>query len=129
MNIRFVTRRVHAYLDYPVAVSLMVAPLVLGLGASNPAAKWLSVVTGFAALVLTILTDHETGLIRVLPYWFHVLVDRIVGITFLIAPFVLGFKGLDAYYYWANAAAVIAVAFILNAPGNQELPKAQLQTA
>ena len=32
MNIRFVTRNVHAFLDYPVAAALMGLPFVLGLG-------------------------------------------------------------------------------------------------
>ncbi len=115
MSIRFVTRQVHAWIDYPVAASLIAMPFLLGLGTGNPIAKWLSVATGVAALLLTILTDHETGLIKVLPYWFHVAVDRLVGLTFLAAPFVLGFSGLDAYYYWANAIAVILVTFLLNA--------------
>lgn len=119
---RFVTRKVHAFIDYPVALSLMAMPFVLGLGATNPLALWLSVATGGAALALTILTNHETGIIRVLPYWFHVLVDRIVGVTFAVAPFILGFKGLDAYYYWANAAAVILVTFVLNAPEDAAMP-------
>ena len=115
MNFRFVTRQIHAYIDYPVAVSLMAMPFVLGLGDSNPLAKWLSVATGVAAFVLTLLTNHETGVIKVLPYWFHVAVDRLVGVTFVVAPIVLGFTGLDAGYYWANAAAVLAVTFLFNA--------------
>ncbi len=109
MNPRFVTKDIHALLDYPVAIALMGAPFLLGLGESAPAAKWLSVGTGVAALVLTIFTNHKLGIIRVLPYWFHVLVDGLVGVTFVIAPFVLGFKGLDAWFYWANAAAVLTV--------------------
>ena len=36
MNPRFVTRTMHAYLDYPVALSLMAAPFLLGLGGSHP---------------------------------------------------------------------------------------------
>jgi len=115
MTLRFVTRQVHAYLDYPIAVSLIAMPFVLGLGASDPLALWLSVVTGIAAFVLTLLTDHETGVVKVLPYSFHLAVDRLVGVTFLAAPFVFGFTGLDAYYYWANAAAVLALTFLLNA--------------
>lgn len=109
MNPRFVTKDIHALLDYPVALTLMGAPFLLGLGESEPAAKWLSVGTGVAALVLTIFTNHKLGIIQVLPYWFHVLVDGLVGVTFVIAPFVLGFKGLDAWFYWANAAAVLTV--------------------
>ncbi len=112
MSIRFVTRKVHAFIDYPVAFSLIATPFVIGL--NNPIALWLSVGTGIAALLLTLLTDHETGVIRVLPYSFHLTVDRLVGVTFLAAPFVLGFAGIDAVYYWVNAAAVIAATFLLN---------------
>lgn len=109
MTARFITKDIHAALDYPVALALMGAPFLLGLGESTPAAKWLSVGTGVAALLLTIFTNHRLGLIRVLPYWFHVLVDGLVGITFVVAPLALGFQGMDAWFYWANAAAVLTV--------------------
>ena len=58
MKLRFVTRQVHAYIDYPVAICLMAMSIALGLGVSNPLAKWLSIATGVAAFVLTVLTDH-----------------------------------------------------------------------
>ena len=116
MKIRFVTKTVHAFIDYPVALSLMAMPFVLGLGKANPAALWLSAMTGVAAFMLTLLTDHKTGVFRVLPYWLHVAVDRTVGVVFATAPFVLGFTGLDAWYYWTNGAAVLLVTFVLNAP-------------
>lgn len=115
MSLRFVTRNIHAYLDYPVALALMGLPFILGLGQSNPMALWLSVVTGVAAFVLTVLTDHHLGIWRVLPYKFHLAVDLIVGITFLFAPSLLGFTGLDAAFYWLNGAAVVAV-ISLSAP-------------
>ena len=113
---RSVTRTVHAYLDYAVALSLMALPFVLSLGTTNPLAKWLAVITGVAAFILTVLTDHELGVIKVLPYWFHVAVDRLVGVTFIAAPFILGFTGLDAWYYWVNGATVLLVTLVLNAP-------------
>lgn len=121
---RFVTRKIHSILDYPVAISLMAAPFILGIGQSNPAARWLSVATGIAAFVLTLLTDHETGVMRVVPYWMHVAVDRLVGFVFLVAPLVLGFRGFDAAYYWANAAAVLTVTLILAAPDSGKSVKA-----
>lgn len=109
MDPRFVTKRMHAYLDYPVAISLMVLPFVLGLGSSNPPARWLAVATGVAAFVLTLFTDHHLGVYRVVPYWLHLSVDRLVGVVFVAAPFVLHFTGIDAWYYWANGAAVLIV--------------------
>jgi hypothetical protein len=109
MDARFVTQKLHALIDYPVAISLMAMPFVLGLGASNPLAFWLSVVTGVAAFMLTVLTDHETGVFRILPYALHLSVDFTVGLVFAVAPIVFGFTGIDAAFYWANAAAVLTV--------------------
>lgn len=109
MDPRFITKTIHAFLDYPVALTLMAAPFLLGLGETNPIALWLSVATGVAAFLLTVLTDHMLGAVRVLPYSFHLAVDAIVGVAFLAAPFVFGFTGIDAMYYWANGAAVMCV--------------------
>ncbi len=109
MDPRFVTRKMHAFLDYPVALSLIVLPFVLQLGSSNPLALWLAVGTGVAAFALTLLTDHELGVFRVLPYSLHVAVDLAVGVLFVLAPSILSLTGIDAWYYWANGAAVLFV--------------------
>jgi hypothetical protein len=117
MPFRFITKSIHAYLiDYPVALVLMVAPFLLKLGQSGPVALWLSVVTRVTALLLPALTDHPTGLVRVIPYWLHLWVDRALGVVFIIAPFAFHFTGLDAWYYWVLAAAVLLTTSVLNAP-------------
>jgi len=118
MNLRFITKHMHAYLDYPVAISLMGMPFLLALGHSNPLALWLSVATGIAAFVLTIFTDHQLGVFRVLPYGFHLAVDAAVGILFLAAPTIFGFTGVDALYYWVNGATVATV-IALHKPENE----------
>ncbi|NJO91338.1 MAG: hypothetical protein HC831_22015 [Chloroflexia bacterium] len=106
---KFVTKQIHAYLDYPVAVALIALPFILGLGAANSLALYLSVVTGIAAFILTLLTDHQLGVYRIIPYKGHLIVDAIVGIVFVSAPFVFSFDGLDAYYYWINGGTVLTV--------------------
>ena len=106
---KFITKRIHAFLDYPVAIALMVLPFVLGLGNTNSMALYLSVITGAAAFILTLLTDHHLGLLRIVPYKLHLIVDFIVAITFILAPFIFSFEGIDAYYYWINGIAVITV--------------------
>lgn len=112
---RFVTKTIHAWLDYPVALALIALPFFLGLGASHPLALAISPIVGVAAFVLTVFTDHRTGLIRVLPYRVHLAVDLTVGVLFLLLPFAFGFAGLDAAFYWLNGAAVVAV-IALSAP-------------
>jgi hypothetical protein len=106
---RFITKSIHAYLDYPVALGLIAMPFLFGLGATAPLAFWLSVVTGIAAFALTVLTDHHLGILRVLPYSLHLTVDGLVGIAFVAAPIVLGFVGLDFWYYMVLGLTVLAV--------------------
>jgi len=106
---KFITKQIHAYLDYPVAVALIVLPFILDLGNSNPLALIISVVVGVAAFVLTLLTDHQLGLAKVVPYKIHLAVDFMVAVLFIAAPFVFGFKGIDAFYYWINGGAVLLV--------------------
>ncbi len=106
---RFITKSIHAYLDYPVAFGLIIMPFLFGLGAENALAMWLSVLTGIAAFLLTVLTDHHLGMIRVLPYSLHLAVDGIVGVVFVIAPLVLGFAGIDFWYYMALGLTVLVV--------------------
>lgn len=106
---KFVTKRIHAFLDYPVAAGLMLFPFLLGLGSSNSVALMLSVWTGVAALILTLLTDHHLGVVRIIPYKGHLIVDFLVGIVFVIAPFAFSFEGIDAIYYWLNGGAVLTV--------------------
>jgi hypothetical protein len=129
MPFRFVTKSIHAYLiDYPVAILLMVAPFVLKLGQGGGAALWLSVVTGVTALLLAALTDHPAGLLRIIPFWLHLWVDRAVGVVFLIAPFAFSFTGLDAWYYWVLGVAVLLTTSVLNAPEQTALPRPELDT-
>lgn len=106
---RFITKRIHAFLDYPVAIALIVLPFILGLGTSNPIALYLSISTGITALILTFLTNHQLGIVKVLSYKTHLIVDFLVAILFIIAPFIFSFKGIDAYYYWGNGIAVLTV--------------------
>ncbi|WP_200799204.1 SPW repeat domain-containing protein [Tenacibaculum agarivorans] len=106
---KFVTKRIHAFLDYPVAIALIALPFLFGLGQTNNLALWISVLTGIAAFILTVLTDHHLGIIKIVSYKLHLTVDFIVGLTFVLVPFLLSFKGIDAYYYWINGVTVLLV--------------------
>ncbi len=106
---KFVTKRIHAFLDYPVALALVILPYILGLGNSHPLALYLSVVTGIAAFMLTLLTNHHLGVFRIIPYKVHLIVDFLVALVFLVVPFIFSFRGIDAYYYWVNGIAVLTV--------------------
>jgi hypothetical protein len=109
MNIRFLSPTVHGVADYLAAAGLLILPFVLVLGISSSLAKWLAVAAGVAVVVVSLLTDYTYGAIRLLPFRGHLAIETIVAIAFALAPSALGFAGIDAWYYWVNAAAVFLV--------------------
>ena len=116
MHARFITKTTLAWPDYPVEFGLFALPFILGIGADNRWAGWLSLAAGVAAFILTLPTNHRTGLIRVMPYWMHVAVDRLVAVVFIVATFARGLHGLDTRFYLANPVAGLLVATVVSAP-------------
>lgn len=43
---RFFTKTIHAWLDYPLALALVSLPFLFGLGGSHPLARYISPVVG-----------------------------------------------------------------------------------
>ena len=109
MNIRFLTPRLHGVVDYAAAAGLIVLPFLLGLGGSAPLAFWLSVGSGVTVIGYSLLTGYAYSAAPVLPFRLHLLIDFAAAVAFAVAPFVFGFSGLDAVYYWVMAAAVLVV--------------------
>lgn len=112
MNIRFLSPKLHGIADYGAATGLIILPFLLDLGQSSPIAVWLSVVTGIIVIIASLLTDYYFGALRIIPFKLHLVADLTVALLFTIAPFVLNFTGLDAYFYWANAAVVYSVILV-----------------
>ena len=52
---KVITKKIHAMLDYPVALALITLPFLFDLGSSHSLAFYLSVITGVAALALTLI--------------------------------------------------------------------------
>ncbi len=109
MKFRFISPTLHGVADYSAGFGLILAPFILGLGKTNVAALWISVITGLAVIVVSLLTDYKLGAFRKIPFQGHLAIDLVVAITFMILPFALGFVGIEANYYLFNAAVVFTV--------------------
>lgn len=109
MKLRFITPTLHGVADYTAGLGLIVAPLLLELGQTSTIALWLSVVTGIAVWVASLLTDYKLAAFRVIPFQAHLAIDLLVAVLFMISPFIFKFSGIDAIYYWFNATVVFLV--------------------
>ncbi|GAA0894457.1 hypothetical protein GCM10009122_41380 [Fulvivirga kasyanovii] len=109
MNLRFISPTFHGIIDYTAAVALIVVPFMLGLGDSSILALWLSVTTGLIVILVSTNTIYKYGIFQTLSFNAHLAIDLMAATTFAIAPFALGFEGIDMYYYIANAVVVFLV--------------------
>jgi hypothetical protein len=87
---KFISRKTHAVMDYIMGVILIAAPWLLGFSNNEPA-KWSAVAVGIIMLAMSLMTDYEGGLAKVVPMRFHLGMDLIAGIFLAVSPWLLGF--------------------------------------
>ena len=87
---RFLSSRAHGVLDYLTGILLILAPRILGFQDAGIAAQ-VPVFLGIATIVYSLLTRYELGLIRVLPFGFHLTLDFFAGVFLAASPWLLGF--------------------------------------
>lgn len=112
MKLRFISPTLHGVIDYSAAVALIAGPFLFNLGQSHPMAKWLSLAIGVAVILVSLNTRYRYGVFNTIPFDGHLAIDLSAATTFLVAPLIWDFQGVDFYYYLANAAVVyLVVAF------------------
>lgn len=89
-GIRIIPTSVHAVLDYIVGIALIAAPWIFGF-ADVAAAKWAAIAIGAASIGMALLTNHELGLVHVIPMHVHLGVDAAAGLFLALSPWILGF--------------------------------------
>lgn len=93
--LRFIPTTVHGLLDYGVGVLLIAAPWLLGFHRGG-AETWIPVMLGIGAMVYSLFTNYELGIIRRIPMPTHLLLDLMSGILLAASPWLFGF----ANYVW-----------------------------
>jgi len=110
MNI--LNARIHGFLDVATVVVFLLAPFVFGLGGYVAAVSWgLAVVH----LVMTLLTRFPLGVVKVIPFPVHGLVEVAVGLVLVLAmPRLLGAgPGSPARTFFVDAGIVIVAIWAL----------------
>jgi SPW repeat len=87
---RFLPTRLHGYIDYGWGVALLLSPWLVGF-ADVPAAKWVAIVFGAGAILYSVVTDYELGLVRLLPIRMHLVLDGAAGAFLAATPWLFGF--------------------------------------
>ena len=105
--------RVHGYLDYLVGALLIAAPWILGF-ARGGAESWVFVGAGAAALLYSLITDYELGLVRRIQMPVHLWLDGISGILLVVSPWLFAFDDTVRIPHVAAGVFEIVVALLTN---------------
>ncbi|NER79340.1 MAG: hypothetical protein F6K42_07090 [Leptolyngbya sp. SIO1D8] len=117
--IRFITRSTHGLADYAGAVVLLTTPLIANFHAASVLAFWISISAGILLLTYSLLTDYLLSLKKIIPFNFHLVLDAIASIVFLIVPFAFGFEGLVKFFFLANGGLVLAAVLLTSNPSGE----------
>jgi hypothetical protein len=86
-----ISRPMHGYTDYNYIATVSIAPELAGFE-DEPAATALCRILPATIFASSFLTRSEWGILRVMPYKLHLLIDTLGGLTALSAPWVFGFS-------------------------------------
>jgi len=119
---RFINSTLHGLLDYAAATALIIAPFLLGLAEQSVFAHWFSVAAGAGLIVYSLITKYAYSMAKIIPFKIHLMFDLAAAVVFLLAPFLFGFEGIVAGYYWVMGAGVVMVVLLSNTlEGNVKL--------
>jgi hypothetical protein len=86
---KFISPKIHGIIDYLVVLFLLASPMAFGL---NGFTAIFTYALGLVHLLLTLLTDFNAGLFKVIPFPLHGIIELIVGVALIVLAFTL-FKG------------------------------------
>lgn len=87
---RFIPTRVHGAVDYLTGLILIMAPFVLGFADNGPA-QWVPMIVGAGILVMSLLTNYELSLVKMIPMPVHLGIDAAGGLLLASSPWLFGF--------------------------------------
>jgi len=88
---KFISTKTHGVLDYLVGIFLIVSPWVFRLDPTSTQGM-VFIILGIMALVYSIFTNYELGLVKIIPIKMHLMLDIISGIVLAASPWIFDFE-------------------------------------
>lgn len=88
-----ISLRTHNVIDYVTAVALVLVPYIFGFSHIE-AARGLFITSGIALAVYSLLTKYYYSAAKIIPLGLHMVLDALIGVACILAPYVLGYRAL-----------------------------------
>ena len=100
------SRKTHAMLDYGSAILLFIAPWLFNF-ADVPAARTLCIIAAALIIGMSLITNYEASLVKLIPMKIHLTADVLLGLFFIASPWLLNFS--NETYLFHVAMGVVAL--------------------
>lgn len=108
---KIISSKQHGILDYIMVMLLLASPTIFKMDGDLCAITY---AFAGAHFLLTILTNFELGIIKLIPFPLHGLIELVVSIAFIFVSFWFNKNGNNlGYYYYLYFAIAILVVFII----------------
>lgn len=88
---KIISTRMHGVLDYLVSAFLIASPWIFGF-ANGDIEMWLPIIIGVATIIMSLFTDYELGVVKMLGWRMHLMMDTLTGLLLAISPWLFGFS-------------------------------------
>lgn len=111
-----INTKLHGILDYTLGILLMLSPWIFNYSRESKAELWIPVITGALAILYTLFTNAEFGIVKKIKLSNHFLLDLILGSFLVASPKLFDYTGYVYLlpYLWIGLAKI----FISLAAGN-----------
>jgi hypothetical protein len=104
-----INSRVHAVIDYVVGILLLIVPYALHFN-DGSAAQYVPQILGVLVLAMSLLTDYELSVAKLIPYQVHLAVDLVQALTLLTSPWLFSFGGR---IWWPHVLVGVAELLVI----------------
>jgi hypothetical protein len=108
---RFLPTRIHGFVDYLWGILLVLMPHLAGF-ADNQVATWVAWIFGAGAILYSLATDYELGLVRLIPMPAHLGLDGPAGAILAASPWLFGFADRVRWPHLAFGLFSVAASLI-----------------
>lgn len=88
---KIISTKTHGILDYLMGIVLIASPWIFNF-ANGGAEQWIPIIVGAGALVYSLMTDYEMGIVKTIPMKTHLNIDLMSGIFLAVSPWLFGFS-------------------------------------
>ncbi len=88
---KIISRKTHGILDYGSAIFLIASPWLFGFSDVEPA-KSIAVGAGILIIVMSLMTNYESSMVKVIPMNIHLYMDILLGVFLLASPWIFKFN-------------------------------------